>query len=204
MTMELWYAPGTISLAVVIALEECRAKYVPMRLSFADNDQRGPAYLQINPKGRVPALVTEAGILTEVPAILHWIARTHPQAGLLPEDPFEAAQVLECCAYLSSTVHPSHAHLRRGSRWSDDPAVIEGLKVKVPANMLEHFTYLQGRIRGPWVMGDRYTIADPYLYTIATWLERDDVDMAQLPGIAAYRHRMQARPAVRAAERVMA
>jgi glutathione S-transferase len=202
--IQIWYAPGTIALASLIALEEAGADYAPMRLSFADNDQRSDAYLQINPKGRVPALVTAEGILTETPAILTWIAATHPAARLLPSDPFRAARVQEICAYLCSTVHVSHAHWRRGARWSDDPAVIDALRLKVPANMAEHFRYLSGRIEGPWVMGEDYTIADPYLFTLATWLERDEVDVATLPVIAAFRERMQARPAVQRALKVMA
>jgi glutathione S-transferase len=101
--MQLYFAPGTIALASLIALEEAGASYTPMRLSFADNDQRSAAYLQINPKGRVPALITDDGILTETPAVLSYIARTHPEAGLLPADAFGAARVLEICTYLCST-----------------------------------------------------------------------------------------------------
>jgi glutathione S-transferase len=201
--MQLYFAPGTVALASLIALEEAGASYTPMRLSFADNDQRSAAYLQINPKGRVPALITNDGILTETPAVLSYIARTHPEAGLLPADAFGAARVLEICTYLCSTVHVSHAHLRRGTRWADDPAVIEGMKLKVAANMAEHFSYLSGLIRGPWVMGEAYSIADPYLYTISGWLPRDGVDLASLPAIVAHRARMDARPAVQRALKVL-
>jgi glutathione S-transferase len=93
--------------------------------------------------------------------------------------------------------------MRRGSRWADNPAVIEGMKLKVVANMTEHFTYLSGLIHGPWVMGEAYSIADPYLYTISGWLPRDGVDLASLPSIAAHRARMDARPAVQRALKVL-
>jgi glutathione S-transferase len=201
--MQLYFAPETIALATLIALEEAGAEYTPTRLSFPEQEQRSAAYLRINPKGRVPALVTTGGILTETVAILAFIARSHPGAALLPADPFSEAQVLEICAYLASTVHVSHAHMRRGSRWTDDPAVAEALKAKVPQNMAEHFAYISGLIRGPWFLGEAFSIADPYIFTIARWLERDGVDLATLPGIVAHSERMAARPAVQRALAVM-
>lgn len=202
--MQLYHAPGTVALAPLIALEEAGMAYEPLRLSFADGDQLKPAYLAVNPKGRVPALVTDNGVLTETPAILRYIAALHPEAGLLPSDPRAAARVDEVCAYLSSTVHVSHAHRVRGARWSDDPAVIEGLKRKVTANMTAHFSYLSGQIRGPWLLGEAYSLADAYLFTVARWLPSDGVDMAGLPAITAHMARVEARPAVQRALAVMA
>jgi glutathione S-transferase len=104
-------------------------------------------------------------------------------------------------SYLCSTVHPHHAHGSRGYRWSDDPAVIEGLKVKVPANLTECFkliedSYLKGSSNSePWVMGKQFSVADIYLYTLATWLEDDKVDINTLPKIKEHRQRVAARPA---------
>ncbi|MCR8722682.1 glutathione S-transferase family protein [Frigidibacter sp. ROC022] len=202
--MQLYYAPGTVALAAVIALEEAGAAYDPLRLSFADGDQLQPAYLAVNPKGRVPALVTDDGVLTETPAILRYIAALYPEAGLLPSDPREAARVDELCAYLSATVHVSHAHRARGARWSDDPAVIEALKLKVPSNMAAHFSYLSGQLRGPWYLGEQYSLADAYLFTMERWLPGDGVDLAGLPKIAAHMARVEARPAVQRALAVTA
>ncbi len=197
--MQLHYAPDTIALVSLIALEEAGATYDPVRLDFSAGAQRSDRYLALNPKGRVPALVTDHGTLTETPAILIWIAATHPDARLMPADPFAAARVQELMAYLCSTVHPSHAHRMRGARWSDDPAVIEALKIKVPRNMADHFAYLQGRFAGPWAMGPDYTIADPYLFVLAGWLGNDGVDIAAFPQIADHHARMLNRPAVRRA-----
>jgi glutathione S-transferase len=197
--MQLHYHKDTIALVVLIALEDVGAAYDPVRLDFSAGAQRSDHYLALNPKGRVPTLVTDHGTLTETPAILTWIAATHPQAALMPSDPFAAARVQELMAYLCSTVHPSHAHLRRGSRWSDDPAVIEALKIKVPTNMADHFAYLEGRFDGPWAMGAAYSAADPYLFVLAGWLGGDGVDIARFPRIAAHHARMLDRPAVRRA-----
>lgn len=202
--IEIWYAPGTVALAALIALEEAGAEYRAHRLAMAQGAQRGADYLALNPKGRVPTLKTEEGVLTETPAILSWVAASYPAAGLMPADPFRAGKVQELCAYLCSTAHVSHAHGRRGARWSDDPAVIEGLKAKVGPNMAEHFTYLSDQIGAPWAMGDEYTVADPYLFTVARWLPGDGVPLEGLPRIAAHVERMQARPAVQRALAVMA
>ena len=89
---KLYYAPGTCALASHIALEEAGASYAAERLDFKNSQQTTPQYLAINPKGRVPALVTDRGTLTETPAILVYIAQSFPQARLVPDDPFAFAQ----------------------------------------------------------------------------------------------------------------
>ncbi|HUA53414.1 MAG TPA: glutathione S-transferase family protein [Candidatus Sulfotelmatobacter sp.] len=196
-----YYAPGTCALASHIALEEAGAKYDAVRLSFKDNQQRSPEYLKINPKGRVPALVTERGILTETPAILAYVAQTHPHARLAPlDDPFTFAKIQALNSYLCSTVHPAHAHRVRGSRWADDPAAIEELKRKAPQVVADCFELIEAEMFvGPWAMGETYTIADPYLYTLCTWWEGDSFDPKRAPKLAAHRHRMAERPAVQRA-----
>lgn len=197
----LYYAPGTCALATHIALEEASAPYEAERVDFGAQAQRSPEYLAVNPKGRVPALVTESGTLTETPALLCFVAQRFPEAKLAPlDDPFALARIQEFNSYLCSTVHVAHAHGRRGTRWADDAAAIEAMKRKVPASVTECFQLIEGKfIEGPWVMGERYTIADPYLFTIATWLEGDGVDTGKLPLVMAHRKQMLARPAVQKA-----
>jgi glutathione S-transferase len=157
--------------------------------------------LQINPKGRVPALVTERGTLTETPGLLLFVAQHFPAAELAPlTDPFALAQVQEFNSYLCSTVHVAHAHGRRGARWADDAAAIEAMKLKVPATMTECAELIERKfLKGPWVMGEQYTVCDPYLFTIGSWLEGDEVDTTKLPGILEHRRRMLARAAVQKA-----
>ena len=105
-------------------------------------------------------------------------------------------------AWLSSTVHVNHAHKMRGSRWSDDAAVIENLKLKVPQNMTDCAALIENDyLKGPWVMGEQYTVADAYLYTIENWFVSDGVDMTQFPKLVAHKNAMLARPAV---QRVLA
>jgi glutathione S-transferase len=196
--MKLYYERGTCALASHIALEEAGAEYSTVKISFAANEQRSPEYLAINPKGRVPALVTDRGVLTETPAMLAYIAQTFPNAKLAPiDDAFGFAEVQAFNSYLCSTVHTNHAHRPRGSRWADDPAALEAMKKKVPETMAACFELIENKmLRGPWVMGDAYTICDPYLFTIEGWLESDSVDIARFPKVKAHRDRMAQRPAV--------
>jgi glutathione S-transferase len=197
--LTLFYATGTCSLASHIALEESGAAYEAKRLDFAAGDQRKPEFLAVNPKGRVPALVTDGGIITENPAILLYIAHTNPAANLAPlNDPFALAQIQAFNSYLSSTVHVAHAHRPRGYRWADDVAAQDSMKKKVPQNMAECFGLIENSyFKGPWVMGADYSICDPYLSTIANWLEADGVDPAKFPKVLDHRNRMADRPAVK-------
>ncbi len=124
--MKFFYAPNTCSLASHIALEEAGAEYEAIRIDFTKADQKKPDYLAINPKARVPALVTEQGVLTETPALLVYVAQRYPASKLAPiEDPFALAEVQAFNSYLCSTVHVAHAHRMRGYRWADDEAAFE-------------------------------------------------------------------------------
>src|SRR6201998_3517916 len=116
---KLYYAPGSCALASHIALQEAGAAYTTEKVDLKSNQQNSPEYLAINPKARVPSLVTDRGILTETPAMLAFIAQTFPKAKLAPvDDPFGFAEVQAFNSYLCSTVHVAHAHRPRGTRWA--------------------------------------------------------------------------------------
>jgi glutathione S-transferase len=199
--LKLYYAPNTCALASHIALEEAGANYESVRLSFKTEDQKKPDYLKINPKARVPALVTDRGIITETPAILVYIAQTHPAAKLAPvDDPYALARVQAFNSYLCSTVHVAHAHRMRGYRWTDDAAAIETMRKKVPQTVGECFALIEREMfEGPWVMGKDYTVCDGYLFTLTQWLGGDGVDVNRTPKIAEHFKRVGDRPAVRKA-----
>lgn len=201
--MLLFYAPNTCSLASHLALEHAGANYQLRLVSFARHEQRSPEFLRVNPKARVPALVTPEGTLTETPAILAFIAQSYPASQLAPlADPFQFAQVQSFNSYLCSTVHVAHAHRLRGTRWADDPAAIEAMKKKVPQSVGDCFELIEHELlRGPWVMGAALGICDYYLFTIAQWLEGDGVDPARFPKVAAHRQRLRNDPLV---QRVLA
>ena len=196
---QLYYATGTCALASHIALEEAGADYKAERLDFKTNQQQSPEYLGINAKGRVPSLVTERGVITETPAILAYIAQTFPKAKLAPvDDPFAFAQVQAFNNYLCATVHVAHAHKGRGYRWATEESSFADMKRMLPKSMGACFELIEHKmLKGPWVMGEQYTICDPYLYTIELWLEGDGVDLKALPKVADHMKRMSERAAVK-------
>lgn len=196
--LTLYYAPHTCSLATHIALEDAGAAYELKRIDFSRTEQKSADYLAINPKARVPALVTLHGVLTETPAMLAFVAQSFPAARLAPlDDPFAFAEVQAVNSYLCSTLHVAHAHRMRGYRWADEPEAIAAMQRKVPQSVGDCYDYIERHVlRGPWVMGEVYTIADPYLFTIAQWLESDGVDPARVPRVVAHRARMRERQSV--------
>jgi glutathione S-transferase len=197
--LTLYTAFGTIGLACEIALEEAGAPYEARRLNFAENEQRAGPYLQVNPKSRVPALATDQGVVTEAPAIMGYIARAFPAARLAPKgDAFAMAELESLMSYLAAWVHPAAAHRHRGYRWADDPAAIADLRRKAPEVFGEAMALIDTQLfKGPWALGEAYSVADPYLYVVTGWLPRDTLDLADFPRLADHHARMSERPAVR-------
>jgi glutathione S-transferase len=197
--MQLYYAPGTISVAVAIALEEAGLDYEAIKIDFANKEQTSPAFAQINPKSRVPALAVDGGILTETGALLDYIADIAPDADLRPTDPVLLARMREVMYYLASTMHVNHAHKMRGSRWASKTSSYKDMQAKVPQTMADSCAHLsQYGLRGPFVLGDRLSLADCYLYVVCTWLQGDGVTLADFPKIQSFMAAMEQRDSVRA------
>lgn len=198
--MKLYYAPGTISIAVAIALEEAGLSYEAVRVDFATAEQTKAPYLELNPKGRVPSLVLEGGqVLTETGALLDYIAALKPAAALVPAQADVAAHARGVMYYLASTMHVAHAHKMRGTRWADRPESHADMTAKVPQTMAACAAYVEeNALLGDFVAGDSLSLADPYLYIVCNWLEGDGVPQADYPRIAAFMQRMAERPSVKA------
>lgn len=208
MALTLFYSPGACSLASHIALEEAGADFTPSRIDFASTQQRSPGFLALNPKGRVPTLSDDGFIVTENPAILRYVARLYPDAGLWPHDPRDEARCTEWLAWCSSGLHVTYAHVRRPERYaSSDTAkqdVVETGRAATRAVWEAVERKLAGS-RSPWAAGDTYSVADPYVFTFWTWGRGKNLgyDMARdFPAWTAHANRMGGRPAVqRALER---
>ena len=176
--MILYFAPGSSSMAAHIALREIGAPFEARPLSFARKEQRAPAYLAVNPEGKVPTLVVGDRVLTEVAAILFYLARAFPAARLLPDDRLETqARAISWMSFVASTLHPAR---RRG---------IEAAT--------EAFATAERRLgAADWALGD-WSIADIHLFRLY-WRNRDGfAARAELfPRLEAHYARMMARPAV--------
>jgi len=201
----LYTAPGTVAFATHVTLIECGAEYELARVNFRETEQRSESYRAINPLGRVPTLKTPHGLLTETPAILSFLAQSFPDRALAPTDTFAFARMQAFNGFLSSTVHVNHAHKMRGHRWADEETSFADMTRKVPetmtaaARLIEDHWLTDPAFKGPFVMGETFTVADAYLWTVTRWMIGDEVDMAALPGISAHHERIGARASVRQA-----
>jgi len=198
--LKLFYAPGACSLASHIALEEAGASYETQRIDFKAVEQRSPDYLGVNPKGRVPALVTDKGVLTETPAILVYLAQTFPNANLAgPDDSFGFANLQAFNVWLATHVHIAFAHAFRPGRYADGEACAAAMRSKTSETLDDAFAAIEQRLteNGPFVHGERYTVSDPYLFVFERWFFINDLGHpGRCPQVRAHYDRVAARPAV--------
>jgi glutathione S-transferase len=195
--IKLYYAPGACSLAAHIVLEELGTPYEIVRLDLTSGEQRKPEYLAINPKGRVPLLVTAQGTLTESAAILAYLADSKPEIGLLPADPWERAQALSFVAWCSGTVHGvAFASVFRAARFADDETAQVAVREKGQRDVRLNLAEIEKRLAGrEWVM-NHFGIADLYPLIFRRWAARLGVEMADFPELVAHAARVAKRPSV--------
>jgi len=195
--MKLYYAPGVCSLSPHIALREAGVPFTLERVDLATKTTAsGENYLDVTHKGRVPALVLPSGeVLTEGVAIVTYIGETHPDAQLLPPAGTVArARVLEVLAFLTSELHKSFTPLF--SR-----VAVDAVKEAARENVLRAFGQLEETLSDgrTWAAGDAFSVADPYLFTIAGWTRPTQIGLDRWPRVAALVQRIAERPAVREA-----
>ena len=175
-----YFAPGSSAMATHIALHETGAAFEPRPLSFKNREQQRPDYLALNPEGKVPALVIDGQVLTEVAATLYYLAKTHPAADLWPRGGIAGeAQAVSWMSFIAATVHPAR---RAGEeRWR------------------EVFRLCEQRLGADeWAVGGHYSIADIHLFRLL-WRFVDALHPpdGDYPGLMAHYRRMMSRPAVK-------
>ncbi len=200
MSITLYTAQASIGWVSHIALEESGLDYTAVALDFSKQEQTSADYLKINAKARVPSLIVDQGVITETPAILTYVAEMAPNSSIaLPKDIFKQATINSFNSYLCSTVHVAHAHKMRGHRWVDDIAAQKAMTEYVPKTLGLCIDLIEAELlQGPWVHGDNFSISDPYLYRISTWMDSDGVDINKYPKVKAHRKAMEARKSVQA------
>lgn len=200
--LTLYRARGSSSMASHIALEEAGARYDTVLIDEDAGEHRQPAYLAVNPRGKVPALrLADGSVLVENVAIIAHVARTHPAARLLPADPAGEAQALSLMAFFASAVHPAFSHWFAPQRFTADPAGAPGVRARGLETFLGHCREIDARLAGrDWLLG-AWSAVDGYAFIFWGWGRRAGLAMEDLPNLTAHRRRMLARPAV---QRVLA
>ena len=196
--MKLYFSPGACSLAPHIVLEESGLAYETVLASTKTHQLAdGTDYYTINPKGQVPLLELDSGErLTEGPAIVQYIADQVPAKRLAPANgTMPRYRVQEWLNFITSEVH-------KGFGAVFNPAMPEDGKAVMRARVLSRLTWVDAQLEGkPYLMGDAFSIADPYLFTVANWTKYTDIDISGMKNLSAFQARMAARPTVQAALR---
>jgi glutathione S-transferase len=194
--MKLYYSTGTCSLSPHIVLLEAGLPYTLEKIDFATKKtSTGIDYFTINSKGTVPALQLDDGrLLTEGPAIVQYLADQRPDAGLAPRvGTFERYQLMEMLNYITSEVHKGFSPLF-------NPKISADWKASALANLEKKFDWLSGFLENKtFLMGNGFTVADAYLFTVLSWTRHLKIDLARWPVLAAYQSRVAPRPAVQQA-----
>jgi len=207
----LYHSPGACSLAAHIVFEELGVPYEPVRVVIAEGQNQTAAYLAINPRGRVPALAiredqTDDGqteqVLTELSAILIYLAQTYPAASLLPLDTLSFVRAVEWMSWLGSTMHAGGVRtVLRPDRFVSDPAAADAVKTRGKENVLIGFADIESRLHGrPWALGECYSMVDAYLLVFFRWGNRIGLPMrTDYPHYTRIMDAVRARPAVQRA-----
>lgn len=197
--MKLYYMPGACSLSDHIALEWAGAHYALERVPR--ERLKSPEFLAINPAGAVPALQEDDGwVLTENVAILDFIARRYPEAGLAGNGERERAEVLRWTAHIASDLHKSFGPLFAPGRFIDGDDAQAALRAKAIQHVRAQLRRVDAALSGRgFLVGDSRTVADAYLYVVLRWTERLAGGLGEFPHLQRFRARMEADPAVQRA-----
>ena len=194
--MKLFYAPGACSLSPNIVAHEAG---IELRLQKVDTKTKTVTstgdYWAINPKGYVPALELDSGeILTEGPTIVQYLADLKPQSGLAASNgTVERYRLQEMLGYINSEIHKTYSMLFK-------PNLPAEVRAEREEYLLKRYALLDEKLAGrPYLFGDKFTVADAYLFTVTNWGKHVNVDLSKLPHLQEFQARVAARPAVKAA-----
>lgn len=202
MSISLYFAPNSSAFAPLVAIEEAGADFQPVLVSLAAGEQHLPAYRGINPRGRVPTLVVDGTPITEVIAILGWVADRYPEARLLPSDPAERAQAYSLMSWIASTVHVALAQVRRPERYADDPDVRRALEAPGRAAFAAALAELEARSAttpSPFLIANRFTVVDAYVLVVRRWADGLGIERSTMAHFTDRTNELFARASVRRA-----
>lgn len=194
--LTLYYAPGSLAFAPHMVLEELGLPHALERILTGEEQHRSPAYLKINPRGLLPALVRDDGqVLTETAAILQYLAALCPEAALVPSDPWLRARCQEWLSVIGTGLQPAYALIRRPDRFTSDTATHGSLSAAARERFTEILRYCESRVpQDGWLVGSDFTVADPYLAVMVLWARSIRDPLQDFPRLNAWFGRVAARP----------
>lgn len=199
--LTLYYSPYACSMASHVALEEAGAAFEAKKVNIFSGEQNKPDYLAINPRAKVPALRFDDGrVLLETTAILGWVGTTHRHDELLGGDPLDRSRTIATCAWLSGTVHPTFKQFIHPERYATDSNSHKDLKAQAKDSYWAYLQEIDSALADRrWMMGDEFTLADPYALVFFPWGRELGLPIMELENIVAMKNRMVERPAARRA-----
>ena len=192
--MKLYFSPGACSMSTHICLNEAGLNYEALKVNLKTHEFNGSDYYKVNPKGSVPALQNDQGeVLTECSVIMQYIADQKPEAQLMPKfGSFERYRCQEWLNYVATEIHKGFSPL-----WN--PKTPEEFKTMARENLAKKFTYLNNHfMNNTFLMGNQYTVADAYLFTVVNWSKMVGLEMSPYPKLMSFMETVQMRPAVQA------
>jgi len=205
MKLELYFAPGACSFVPHASLEAVKGAtgqaFEPKLVKLHKGEQKAPEYLALNPHGQVPVLVADGKPLNQIVAIIDFLDRSFPKAGLLPAEPWSRAQALSQLAWMNNTVHPTFTRVFRSEEFAESDAGKADVKKMAQARFRKHLERIQEWTAGakPYWQGAQVTPHDAYAFTLLRWGGIAGIDPQSLPGYLAYVERVMAAPPVAAA-----
>ena len=194
--MKLYYSPGACSLSPhIVALEAGLALQLEKVDGKAKRTERGVDFWQVNPKGYVPVLELDSGdVLTEGPAIVQYLADQNPASGLAPANgTLPRYQLQAMLGYINSEIHKSYSPLFR-------PDTSDSSRAERKEYLTRRYQFIENVLaKQPFLLGDAFTVADAYLFTVTNWAKHVQLDLSGFPALQAFQQRVAERPAVRAA-----
>lgn len=199
--LTLYYSPYACSMASHVALEEAGAVFETKKINIFAGEQYRSDYLAINPRAKVPALYFDDGrVLLETTAILGWVGTTHRHGKLLGANPFERSRTIATCAWLSGTVHPTFKQFIHPEQFVTDEGAHATLKARAKETYWAYLREIDAALADqPWMMGDQFTLADPYALVFFPWGRELGLPIMDLVNIVAMKERLIERPAARRA-----
>ena len=196
MKITLYYSPTTCALAPYVNLTEAGADFAVHNVNLRKDEQNTPDYLKLNPKHKVPVLIVDEHILTENVAINMWIARTFPQANLLPKDPWAELKAISIMSWCASGIHPYLSRINSPSRVCDVQGADDSVRRLAAAPVYASYRIADEMLAGREYFFDHFTAADAHFFWCFRRGTQFELDLAKYPNCQAHFARMQQRPSV--------